>query len=689
VAQHDDKADEPARTPRDTMRAEPLPPGASISGTPPPVTIAGSPPESARRSRPTLPSVVEEDEEPEDTLTHALKPLRDAEQGRLSRPPDTTRNTLSPPTLPAADVVSITVEPLPDLRLPRADPGERPVGLEACLSHVGVAVIETDGAGTVLALNAAAERLTGWPAVEAAGMPLDDIFSLRITDGDGPEAALAAALGAAPPEHTAILERRDGRVIPIRHVVGVASGHVDDLAATLPGGSGKLVVFRDVSGEQLLALQLARQARYDALTGLLNRQGIVERIDRALESSRHTGARHVLCYLDLDRFRLVNATCGHDAGEDLLQWVATRIHELLGPTDAAGRIGGDEFAILLDEQDEREGERVARDLQKRLLEFRFGFEDKTFTVGASFGVVPFGAEMRRATEVLGAADHACRLAKDAGRGRIQIYREDDDQMAEKRRSVAWVAGLQKNLEEGRLRLFAQSINPLAIETPVGAHFEILVRRVTEDGRFISPVGIIQAAENSGMMDAIDRFVVKTAFRTIGALPQKAMRRLDTCAINLSGISLLREGLLDFIVQEMNRSNVPPSKICFEITETAALANLGEVLWLMQELGAMGCRFAIDDFGSGQASYGYLENLPVDYVKIDGVFVRDLPDNALHRAIVESVHRIGCTLGIKTVAEAVETQAIADVLRGIGVHYAQGWLYAKPEPLGDICARLDT
>ncbi len=191
-----------------------------------------------------------------------------------------------------------------------------------------------------------------------------------------------------------------------------------------------------------------------------------------------------------------------------------------------------------------------------------------------------------------------------------------------------------------------------------------------------------------MMDTLDNYVVKRAFRAIGALPHQAMRRLDTAAINLSGVSLMREGLLDIIVREMHKANVPPGKICFEVTETAALANLGEVRWFMQELGAMGCRFAIDDFGSGHASYGYLENLPVDYLKIDGKFVRDLGDNALHRAIVESVHRICCTMGIRTVAEAVETQGVADLLLDVGVDYAQGWLYGRPAPLEAVLAGLD-
>ena len=443
-----------------------------------------------------------------------------------------------------------------------------------------------------------------------------------------------------------------------------------------------------MSGQQLLALQLARRVRYDELTGLLNRQALTERIDHLIAESRRTNDTHAVVYIDLDRFRLVTSTCGHDAGDDLLRWVATRLNELCGAEDYAGRIGGDEFALVLPRRDARDAERVAREIQRRLLEFRFGWHDKTFAVGASFGIVAFDAEMVRAVEVLGAADHACRAAKDAGRGRIQIYLETDDQMAQSRRSRQWVAGLQKNLEEGKLQLFAQGINALSSRAGKGVHFEVLVRRVDEQGRFQSPVSIIEAAEHSGMMDAIDRFVVRQALRMVGGLPQRAMRRLDTCAINLSGVSLLREGLLDFIVKEMHKSNVPPSKICFEVTETAALANLGEVLWVMQELGAMGCRFAIDDFGSGHASYGYIETLPVDYVKIDGLFVRDLPDNALHRSIVESVHRIGITLNIRTVAEAVETQAIADLLKTIGVDYAQGWLYGKPGPLTDLLARLD-
>jgi diguanylate cyclase (GGDEF)-like protein/PAS domain S-box-containing protein len=582
------------------------------------------------------------------------------------------------------EVRSIVGDPEPALPHPELE------GLDAILADVGVAVIEADIRGHVLRMNAAAERITGWQLDEAQRASVDEVFQLAPPDSRGPEATLASTTGAAQPEHSALLERRDGQLIPIKHAMGRSrSGSVSP-----PGESGEvaatqIIVFRDVNAQQLLTLQLARQTRSDVLTGLLNRRMIAERLEQALESSRRRGVRHSLCYFDLDRFRLVNATCGHEAGDDLLQWVATRIHELVGPNDSVGRIGGDEFAILLSGRDQDSAERLVRDLQRRLLEFRFAWEDKTFSVGASFGLVFFGAEFGHASDVLSAADHACRLAKENGRGRVQVYLDQDDEVNRRRRSLQWVANLQRHLEDGKLRLFAQGIHPLDPALVEGAHCEILVRQVAEDGQLVSPVSIIQAAENSGIMDSIDRYVVRQALRTIGGMSQKALDRLHTCSINLSGISLTREGLLDYIVSELGRSNVPPRKICFEITETAALSNVGEVRWFMQELGAMGCRFAIDDFGSGQASYGYIENLPVDYVKIDGVFIRDLTENALHRAIVESVHRISCTLGIATVAESVETAPIAHLLREMGVHYAQGWLYGKPGPLIELCAGLET
>lgn len=581
-------------------------------------------------------------------------------------------------------------------------------GLAAWLSHIDVAVVEIDGEGRIIRMNGAAERITGWSSDDARGAPVDEVMRVAVPERrdqdqeiSGPTLVPELFGGAQagedgnPGENTALIERRGGDLIAIRHTLGVMPARSD---GKIPP---RLLLFREATPAER-ATRLVGEGReglphYDRLTHLLDRHAIIERIEQALADSRDTGARYALCYIDLDRFRLVNATCGHEAGDDLLQWVATRVNEVVGPNDAAGRIGGDEFALLLAGRSEREAERIAKDLQLSLLEFRFGWAEKTFSIGASIGLVVLGGQFERAADVLSAADYACRVAKENGRGRLQVYL-DDDQMAASRRSMQWVASLQRHLAEGRLRLFAQGIHRLTAldDAPSGegrhprkpgAHFEVLVRQVDDNGRAVSPVGIIHAAEQSGLIHVIDRYVVRQALRMIGALPPAALRRLDTCSINLSGVSLLREGLLDFMLEQLHRAQVPPSKICFEITETAALANLGEVLWFMQELGAMGCRFAIDDFGSGHASYGYLESLPVDYVKIDGMFVRDLADNSLHRAIVESVQRIGATLGIKTVAEQVENEHIAGMLRDMGIHYAQGWHFSKPRPLLDICGEI--
>jgi diguanylate cyclase (GGDEF)-like protein len=557
-------------------------------------------------------------------------------------------------------------------------------GTGACLSELGVALIETDANGHVCRMNNAAEKLLGESFEEKRGKPLAEVFRIRpvaVTPFGIPTTATGVLdIPTTTVGHTALLDRKDGQVLAIRHSIGSkADGET----------KGNLVVFRDANVEQLLSLQIARQARYDTLTGLLNRQTFCERIDQALNSSREKGLRHALVYFDLDRFRLVNTTCGHDAGDDLLQWVATRLYEIVGQNDAAGRIGADEFVLLLHNRDLLDAEQVVRKLQRTLHEFRFGWHGKTFTVEASMGLVPFGAEFHRAADVLGAADQACRMAKDSGRSRLQIYLAEDQEMARSRRAMQWVASIQRHLSEGRLQLYGQEIHPLVPAKKHGLHFEILVRVVTDEGRHESPVGIIQAAEDSRMMDEIDRYVVQKALQTLGALNREQMRGLHTCAINLSALSLLREGLLDFIVEQFGNYKVPPTKVCFEITETAAFANLSEVLWMMQELGAMGCRFAIDDFGSGHASYGYLESLPVDYVKIDGIFVRSMLDSPLHRAIVESVQRIGGMLNIDTVAESVETQPMADMLSTMGIHYAQGWLYGKPKPIADVLAALPT
>ncbi|MBL8957330.1 MAG: EAL domain-containing protein [Myxococcaceae bacterium] len=564
----------------------------------------------------------------------------------------------------------------PSRILPALDPDPDATALEISLGEIGVAVIETDVDGKVMRMNATAERVTGWSAIEARNEPLSSVFKLV---NPPPEKAAMFA-----PDRSGVLERHDKELVPVRHSVTEAPPREKG-----PKKGGRIVLFRALSAEQLLSLQVAAgKSDADALTGLLGRRAFLERIARAsAESKRRGTGPHGLCYFDLDRFRIVNVTCGHDAGDDLLQWVAGRIHEVLGPGDSVARIAADEFAVLLANRSEAEIERVVKDLKKRLLEFRFAWGDKSFSVAASFGVCTFGATTEQPAELLRRANAACRKAKEQGGGRIHLLGPDDEKAKDDRRSMDWVASLQKHLADGRLKLFAQGVHPLKGKGRDGAHFEVLVRQLDDDGQLRSPVRIIAAAENTGLMGAIDRFVIQKALEALAELPKASLKKIDVCAINLSGISLAGQDLLDFVVGELGRTKVSPRKICFEITETAALANLDEVLWLMQELKGMGCRFSIDDFGSGHASYAYVEKLPVDHVKIDGAFVRDMLVNPVHRAIVESVHLIGRTMNIKTVAESVERQEIADALAEIGIDAGQGWLFDKPVPLAEALGAL--
>ena len=625
--------------------------------------------------------------------------------GEPSRPPPPSRRDVVPtppsgtvmqipsrkPPAPARDFVTITVPPS---NPPPAEPAS--TGVDECLARIGVAFVETDATGRVSRMNEAAERLFRRSLADGP-IALDDILHTAQVSSSGDSSA------ADGTDATGWIVRDDGDLLGVRHAIAPR----DDAA-------GALVVFRESQSGAVYAPTVARRARYDPLTGLFSRRGISERIEEALAETRARGTPHAICYIDLDRFRMVNSTCGHDAGDDLLQWVATRLYEVLAAADSAARIAGDEFAILLVDHDPRDAERIAREIQRRLVDFRFAWGHKTFLVESSVGLFCFGADAPQAPRrdsspalqsapisspspapvpadadaVLAAASHACRLAKKNGGARLQVYLDNDEDMAQSRRSMEWVAGIQHHIASGKLQLFAQTIHPISGRKEQGGHFEILMRVIDDAGRPTSPVDIIQAAENGRVMDAIDRHILRKAFQTIGALPRRSLRKLDLFSVNLSAISLAREGLLDFIVENLESSQVPPGKVCFEITETTAVANLDEVRWLIQELGAMGCRFAIDDFGSGHASYGYIERLPVDYVKIDGQYVRDMMTNALHRAIVESVNRIATTLGIKTIAECVETAAAAEVLAGMGVHYGQGWYYARPAPIADVCKALD-
>jgi diguanylate cyclase (GGDEF)-like protein/PAS domain S-box-containing protein len=550
---------------------------------------------------------------------------------------------------------------------------------QVTLASIGDGVLATDAEGDVKYLNPVAEKLTGWSEAEAVGRPLAEVFHL-VEEPIGQEIAplIRACLEEGRGfrlDESVILERRDRQryavestCAPIRNQEGIIYGAV--------------LVFQDVSDRRLLDLQIARQATHDALTGLLNRQAFEAHLLRALEDARTAGNTHALCYMDLDQFKIVNDTCGHQAGDELLRRVTALLQDILQDTDVLARLGGDEFGLLLPRCTLAEAERRLGELHRALQAFRFTWRDTTFPVAASLGVVSINREFKTIAQLLSAADHACYVAKEKGRNRIQVYQEDDATFVRRHGEMNWVVRIQQTLEQNRFRLFAQPIQPLSPHVPHGLYFEVLLRMVEDDGRIHLPSDFIHAAERYGLMRSIDRWVISNSIRTLMAQPHPFLDLLATCSVNLSATSLGDEGFLDFMEEELDRSGVPPGKLCFEITETAAIENLPQAEKMLSRLNSRGVRFALDDFGTGMSSYGYLKDLPVSFLKIDGKFIKDIVTDPLDRAMVESINQVGHVMGIRTVAEMVTNGAVVEHLKALGVDYAQGNWISPPRPLGD-------
>lgn len=436
--------------------------------------------------------------------------------------------------------------------------------------------------------------------------------------------------------------------------------------------------------KRILEIQLARQTTHDELTGLLNRRAFDSHLEYALDAARDNGYSHALCYLDLDQFKLVNETCGHRAGDELLVQVSDLLQESMRDTDVIARLGGDELAVLLLRCDMDEAERRVKAFHRALQAFRFTWRDRTLQIGASIGLVPVTSSLGSVGQLLSAADHACYLAKEKGRNRIQVYQEDDAAVLRRQGEMSWAVRIQQTLEHDRFCLFTQSIQPISERAARGVYFEVLLRLVEEDGRIHMPNDFLRAAERYGLMHSIDRWVVRECIHTLVAQPAPFLDLLSSCSINLSPVSLGDESFLDFLEEEIAASGVPPGKLCFEITETAAIENLPQSRKLLQRLSARGIRFALDDFGTGMASYGYLRDLPVHYLKIDARFIKDIVTDPLDRAMVESIHQVSEIMGIQTVAEGVPSHAAIEQLRALGVDYAQGNWISPPRPLTDVC-----
>lgn len=544
------------------------------------------------------------------------------------------------------------------------------------LRSIGDAVITIDGNGLIDYVNPVAETLTGWTQAEARGQPLDTVMPL--IDEETLQPAVSP-MGQALSENE--IRKLTGKVALLRR--DGTSIAIDDSAAPINDRQGKVIggvlVFRDVTIARSMAQRITWAATHDALTGLANRREFENRVEAALTSARNSAKHHVLCFMDLDRFKIVNDTAGHAAGDLLLKQVAQVLQENLRESDTLARLGGDEFCVLLDSCPLERAELIAANLLAAIKNLRFRWEDKSFVVGISIGVVVINNDSPNRAEIFRAADAACYAAKEQGRNRVCVFHRAESDLAERRRDMDWAARLGRAIEENRFRLYYQPYQALVMGGPGTKHIEILLRLIDEDGSMVSPGNFVPAAERYGVMPVIDQWVITAVFSRYHELVLLLGSPL-ICAINLSGTSLNGEDLLAFIREQVSLHRIPPGAICFEITETAAINNLRRATQFIKDVKALGFFFALDDFGSGTSSFGYLKNLPVDYLKIDGSFVRDIVNDPLDRAMTETINRVGHIMGLKTVAEYAENEAIIGELRAIGVDYAQGYGVQIPQPL---------
>ena len=551
---------------------------------------------------------------------------------------------------------------------------------QVTLQSIGDAVITTDASGLVEYINPVAEELTGWPSAEICGRHIGAAFSIvseatRATV-ENPVAVCLREGRVVDAEGGGILINRRGQEIAI-----------EDSAAPIRDRNGNtmgvVMVFHDVSKERRLRRALAYQAYHDALTGLINRREFENRLTQSLHSAlQDEQVSHVLMYLDLDQFKVINDTCGHQAGDQLLKQIAGLLQARLRTRDIIARLGGDEFGVLLENCNSQQALPIAETLRKAIHEFRFVWNGQTLHVGVSIGYVEINSNSGSIVNLLSAADVACYAAKDSGRNRVHVYQHDE--IPQRHREMQWVSRISRACDEKRLELFFQPIVPIGQTQDPRAHYELLLRMRGEDGALVPPGEFIPAAERYNVMPMIDRWVVQQALSTLAQGRSGFSSDMPyTLSINLSGTSLNDESFLEFLINELQASDLRAGAVCFEITETAAIANLAKVVHFMQELKLRGCLFSLDDFGSGLSSFMYLKNLPVDFLKIDGQFIQNVTADNIDRSMVVAITQIGQAMGIKTIAERVESVHVLQTLAAIGVEYAQGFLIAEPRSVQSL------
>ncbi|QYG10151.1 EAL domain-containing protein [Janthinobacterium sp. PAMC25594] len=562
---------------------------------------------------------------------------------------------------------------------------ERKELAEVTLSSIGDGVITTDPQGKTRYLNRVAEQLTGWSSQLAEG--LDIRQTLQLIDENTGEALEHVALKCLQQRqaigvstHTQLITRKGRRI------------SIEDSAAPIWSRDGEIlgavIVFRDVSHERKLSRQLSWQATHDTLTQLINRREFEHLVAGALRTAKQEGHAHALLYLDLDQFKVINDTCGHAAGDVLLRLLAKMLQGKMRDSDILARLGGDELGVLLPHCPLDHARLIGEQLRQAIHEFPFTWDERSFELGVSIGIVEINQDSKSMSELLSAADQACYLAKEQGRNRLHVYQESDVMLAQRHGEMLWISRLNEAFTHDYFRLYAMPI--VHLHDSEEHHDEVLIRIRNGKGDLILPGVFIPAAERYDMMLSIDRWVIRAVCQHIqsvrdslpplAALAESRRRAPALYSVNLSGMSLADPGLHDYITAQFVQYAIAPEQICFEITETAVIANLPKAQVFMRQLKAMGCRFSLDDFGSGFSSFGYLRALPVDYLKIDGIFVRGIATNAINRAMVKAINEVGHVMGLQTVAEYVENAETLAVIRELGIDYAQGYAVGGLRPL---------
>ena len=561
------------------------------------------------------------------------------------------------------------------LRLPLEAPAPS-APQQLALQSLAEAIIATDKDGRITFMNPAAEQLTQSESGSAAGKLLEEVVSLvdeteRRLLADPVRQALTSGAAVNLSRRALLLSRTDGHERSIELTASPMRNEAKELI-------GAVVMLHDITELRGLARQMSYQATHDALTGLVNRREFERRLQEAIDSGHRGDGQHVLCYLDLDRFKLVNDTSGHVAGDSMLREVAKLLRDAVRDSDTVGRLGGDEFGLLLIGCPLDKARQIADDLTRAVSDYRFVWKDKIFNIGVSVGLVEISRESGTLEELLAAADTACYVAKKQGTGRVAVYSARDEALARHTGEIQWLQRLQGALKENRFHLYHQVIVPAHGEE-TGPAMEVLVRLQDEAGHELAPSEFMRAAERYRLMGLVDRWVVQTTLAALGrgaiaVPPQRSV------AINISGQTLADAQFLEFVVECFDSTGAAPTQVCFEITESAVIANLDSARRFVGVLHGMGCEFALDDFGSGVGSFSNLKNLPLDYLKIDGSFMRNLARDTVNQAMVTAMIKLARTLNFKVIAEQVEDSAAAEVARKMGVDYLQGYAIGRPQPL---------